>query len=374
MTVLLDDDLHRAQTDLVLTADPLDTGVRVGYQPILDVARGVAAGYLAVTQGDTRQAVSPGRDAGGDGNEAKAVATAATARAALEAFPTLPRNTFVSIPVPLAVLADRRVRDVLSAPRDLDGIVLDIAEFSTGPLESVTEALESYRAAGALIAVGGQGAAQPELTSIVRLKPAIIRLGRAWVRGADRSEAKRSAIEVTGRLAAQLDAWILAEGVTTSAELRALAGLDVPLAQGPFIGEPQQFWPDIELTARTALPAAVVAGDGVLRALLQQAYTTSDLVAAQSVLPETTGFDVLVALDEHHRPTALLEQEAPGSWTTNPVLAVNIDTPVADAVERAMARPRDIRFSPLACTDNAGRFLGVLRIEKLMAHLSSTPA
>ena len=350
----------------VATPDTTDADRPVRYQPILDVARGTAAGYLVVTHGD--------RPAGDDATVAdhrrQADRTAAAARAALEAFATLPSNTFISIPVPLAVLADRAVDRVLSAHGSLGGVVLDITEFATGPLESVTPALERYRAAGALVAVGGRGAAQPELTSIVRLKPAIIRLGRAWIRGADRSEAKRSAIEVTGRLAAQLDAWILAEGVSSSAELRALASLDVPLAQGPFIGEAQQFWPDIELTARTALPSTVAPTDGVLRAVLQQAYTTGNLAAAQAVLPETSGFDVLVVLDDYQRPTALLEEGTAGDWVTSPVLAVNIDTPVADAVERAMARPREVRFTPLACTDNAGRFLGVLRIERLMAHLT----
>ena len=339
---------------------------RVAYQPILDVARGVAAGYQTITHGDVRTGpATTDREI-----DLQVATAAAAARAALAAFPTLPADTFITITVPLALLADPAVREVLAGHGDLSGVVLDIAEFSTGPLEAVSEALAGYRAAGALVAVGGRGAAQPELTSIVRLKPAIIRLGRAWIRGADRSEAKRSAIEVTGRLASQLDAWILAEGVSTSAELRALAGLDVPLAQGPFIGEAQQFWPDIELPARTALPASVTPNDGVLRALLQQAYTTTNAAAAQSVLPETSGFDVLVVLDHHRRPTALLEQSSAGTWVTGPVLAVDIGTPVADAVERAMARPRDVRFTPLACTDEAGRFLGVLRIERLMAHLT----
>ena len=342
----------------------------VDYEPILDVARGVAAGYQAISHGDIRHELD-GAVAAIDLDVAE---VAATARAALSAFPTLPSDTFISVTVPLAMLADPPIRDVLTSFGDLRRLVLDIAEFSTGPLDAIAGALGSYRSAGARVAVGGRGAAQPELTSIVRLKPAIIRLGRAWIRGADRSEAKRSAIDVTGRLAARLDAAILAEGVTTSAELRALAGLDVPLAQGPFIGEAQQFWPDIERTARTALPAGVTHGDGVLRALLQRAYTTTNVAAAQSVLPETSGFDVLVVLDGERRPIALLEQNGSGAWATGPVLAVDVDTPVSDAVGRAMGRPRDVRFTPLACTDADGRFLGVLRIERLMAHLSQPGA
>ena len=237
----------------------LDTTVAVSYQPILDVTRGVAAGFQA--QGSLHR--RPGaRDRLGSPPELEAGFAADVVRAALDAFPTLPANTFVSIPLGADVAATPVVRAALAQRMDLAGVVLEIVGFSASlPSGELELALAAYRERGALICVGGHGAAQPELTSIVRLKPAIIRLGRDWTRGIDRSEAKRSAIEVTGRLAGQLDAWVLAEGVSTSAELRSLAGLDVPLAQGPFIGEAQVYWPEIELTARTVLPRAAATSD-----------------------------------------------------------------------------------------------------------------
>lgn len=108
----------------------------------------------------------------------------------------------------------------------------------------------------------------------------------------------------------------------------------------------------------------------MLRTLLQQAYTTRDAMAANSVLPETSGFDVVVVLDEYQRPTSLLEQGVTTAREASDVLTVNVDTSVADAVGCARVRPRGTRFTPLACTDDAGRFLGILRIERLMTHLS----
>ena len=348
----------------------LDAAIAVTYQPILDVARGCAAGFQAQAS-VPRNTAARERLEGMQAAELEVVKAAAVTREALLAFPTLPANTFVSIPLGADVVASRAVEAALSRRADLSGIVLEIIGFNSGlPSGELELALAGYRERGVQISVGGHGAAQPELTSIVRLKPSIIRLGRDWTRGIDRSEAKRSAIEVTGRLAGQLDAWVLAEGVSTSAELRSLAGLDVPLAQGPFIGEPQIYWPEIELTARTVLPRATTASDGVLRGLLQQAYTATDAAAVAAILPETTGFDVLVVLDEHRRPVSLLEHADDDSWVTSEVLAVNIDTSLPDSVARAMARPRQIRFTPLACTDNAGRFLGILAIDRLMAHLA----
>lgn len=345
-------------------------GLDVSYLPILDVARGVAAGYEAQAHHDITRELDVHAPSVLDG-DLDGELTAQAVTLAFGALSTLPTNTFLTLPIGAAVAATRPVREALGARGSLRGVVLDIAGFNgTSPVGDLEYVLAQYRDNGALIAVGGHGAAQPELTSIVRLKPSILRLGRDWVRGVDKSEAKRGAIEVIGQLAGQLDAWILAEGVSTTAELRALAGLGVPLAQGPLIGEAREFWPAVEVSATAALPTVTGTGDGVLRSLLQQAYTTRDAMAATSVLPETSGFDIVVVVDEYQRPTSLLERGLSLTWEASDVLTVNVDTPVADAVGRAMVRPRATRFAPLVCTDAAGRFLGILRIERLMSHLS----
>jgi EAL domain-containing protein (putative c-di-GMP-specific phosphodiesterase class I) len=346
------------------------TDVVVTYRPILDVARGVAAGYQAVAA--PVEHLPPGRLIHPASRRHVVANTVTTAR---EAAATLPINTFISIPIPLRLVDDAMVKGLLRDHGDLSGVVLDITDFDSEVAAQTESSLEGFRRAGAQIAVGGRDDAQPELGSIVRLRPAIIRLGAAWTRDLDLHPARRSAIEVTGRLAGQLDAWILADGVVTSAELRALAGLGVPLAQGPFIGEARPDWSDIGDATRTVLPPAAPApADGVLRALLQQAYTTHNRQAAESVLPDATGFEHVVVVDEDSRPVSLLHQGASGTWEPIDVLTVNVDTPVADAVTRALARPRSTRFSPIACTDAAGRFVGILRIERLMEQLAIDPA
>lgn len=375
--------------EMPTTAGP---GIGVEYLPILDVSRGTAAGYqsqfsLRAFDDGGYDVSPPSPEPPGDGRDvdvpscspsvdaaSDAGLVAQAIRIALGAARTLPRNTFLTLPVPARLAAAKPIRDVLGSQEGLRGIVLDITGFdSSTPVGDLEYVLAQHRDNGALIAVGGHGSSQPELTSIVRLKPSILRLGRDWVRGVDRSESKRSAIEVIGQLAGQLDAWVLAEGVTTTAELRAIAGLAVPLAQGPLVGQAREFWPAVDVNATAALPPAPtgpVKGDGVLRLLMQPAYTTRDAFAASSVLPETTGFDVVVVVDEFQRPVSLLEHGGTTAWETSEALGIHIDTPVADAVSRALVRPRASRFSPLVCTDSAGRCLGILRIERLMAHLA----
>jgi CBS domain containing-hemolysin-like protein len=51
-------------------------------------------------------------------------------------------------------------------------------------------------------------------------------------------------------------------------------------------------------------------------------------------------------------------------------MRVNVDTDPADAAHRAIVRERSSRFHPLVCIDNAGRFLGVVRMERLVGHLA----
>ncbi|WP_040320072.1 EAL domain-containing protein [Aeromicrobium marinum] len=337
----------------------------MGSQPILDVVRGVAAGYQAVALTPDGQAQPRPR-----GGEARVAQTEHLVRSALTTVPALPTNTFISIPVPLDLLAQGRVRSPLDAHGELSGIVLDVVDFVPDPAPADLDALAAYRHAGATIAVGGSETAQPELRSILDLRPDIIRLGRDWIHEIDTSDPKRAAVELVGNLAAQLDAWILTESVSTAGELRALAGLGVPLAQGPLIGRPSPGWPDITHAAHRALPRPVGPGDRGLRSLLQQAYTTDRPPAADAPDGETSGFEVVVVVDEARRPVQLLVRNDTGGWLPLDPLTVNVDTPVGEAATRAVARPRAARFSPVVCTDAAGRFLGILSIERLMARLA----
>ena len=47
-------------------------------------------------------------------------------------------------------------------------------------------------------------------------------------------------------------------------------------------------------------------------------------------------------------------------------LRVNVDTPVAEVLQRAIVRTPAQRFAPLVCIDDAGRYLGVVRMERLI--------
>ena len=80
--------------------------------------------------------------------------------------------------------------------------------------------------------------------------------------------------------------------------------------------------------------------------------------------PESIGVVALVDADD--RPIAVL---TPDTWTVGlvePGLRVNVDTPIAEAALRAMTRGPSTRFTPLLCMDGAGRYLGVIPVERLV--------
>ena len=51
-------------------------------------------------------------------------------------------------------------------------------------------------------------------------------------------------------------------------------------------------------------------------------------------------------------------------------MRVNVDTRPRDALLRATTREPGERFQPLLCTDNAGRYLGIVRVERLIRALA----
>jgi hypothetical protein len=54
----------------------------------------------------------------------------------------------------------------------------------------------------------------------------------------------------------------------------------------------------------------------------------------------------------------------------SPGMRVNLDTPLNEALARSMTRTKASRFEPLLVTDNAGRYAGVARLERMITALT----
>ena len=287
---------------------------------------------------------------------------------ALEARTSMPRNTFLSIPLGWQTLAETSVRGELLRPSDLAGVVFELVGVIPSSARTTShEVTRSIQEAGGLIAMQAEEIWQPDFRALIEHAPEIIVMGRSWIRDVDSSERRRSQIQALGEVAGERDAWVLAAEVRTREELTALAELRVPLLCGPAIGGTSyDQWPALQIGVTAALGPQQRRQPGPLRDMLvtvPTARTMGDAVAR--MLSAAGAPQAAVVLDGYGRPDGLAVRTGVGVRATQDVLCVHVDTPLRDAVARAAARAACT--DPLVAVDSAGRFLGVVPLPTLRA-------
>jgi EAL domain-containing protein (putative c-di-GMP-specific phosphodiesterase class I) len=91
---------------------------------------------------------------------------------------------------------------------------------------------------GALLVIDDFGAGYSNLKRIVDLEPSIVKLDLALTRGIDRSKRQRLLVKHVVRLCEDLGAKVVAEGIETIDELRAVIDCGVHYGQGYLIAKP----------------------------------------------------------------------------------------------------------------------------------------
>ncbi|WP_241985042.1 MULTISPECIES: EAL domain-containing protein [unclassified Cryobacterium] len=361
--------------DSMLAAACRGEGVSSVYQPIVDSARGVIVGYEALTRFSGYSERNPeswfaAARAHGRAEELEVLAL----RTALVARPTLPRNCFLTLNVSPDLLSCESVREVWRDEGDLGGLIIELTE--QAPIESYLS-LEPYlhevRAAGGLIAVDDPGSGYAGLRHLLSLRPSMIKLDRALIQDLDRDEAKLALVEMVGTFAGRVDAWLLGEGVETVEELDALVALGVPLLQGYVLARPAPPWAGIDVDVALRLAARrVSSAAAVIRDVLEVVPTVESVAAAAAAFGAQPRLRSVVLIDEHHRPVAALGGGSARLGVVSQGLRVNLDTPITEALKRAMTRDETSRFDPLLATDNAGRFTGIARLERLVTAVAGS--
>jgi EAL domain-containing protein (putative c-di-GMP-specific phosphodiesterase class I) len=317
----------------------------LAFRPVLDVTRGVAAGYAALPTAPT----ATGRQ------DATQVASAR------RAHDEQPAGTFLSVPVDAEAAIASPVRSELQRAESLEGIVVEVG--GRRRLPDLRAVADEIRGSGGILALSGGDSGQPALAAIVNLRPSIITLGRDWIRNLENSTRKQMMVETVGRLASSHDAWILAEDVRSDAELRTLAELGVPLAVGPFIGAPGPGWSAVDVAAVNAVPAPS-RPRGPLRDLLRPVLTVRSVGEAAALAANLQAGDHLVVVESDQRPRSLICLTA-GHVEPHEIMSVNVATPLGDALRRAELRGESERWLPFAVTDDSGCFLGLVNVDPL---------
>lgn len=354
-----------------LDAAVLGGGIRTHYQPIVDLARGTVVGY----EGLARFGLGPSPVAWFEAALAlgrTAELEAAAIRAAFAGRAALPPNTFLTVNVGPDVLEHPAIREVLNDQGDLGGVVIELTEHArVDSYLALEPTLERLRSAGAIFALDDAGSGYAGFQHLLQIRPEIIKLDRSLVASVDRNEAKRSLVEMLGAFASRMDAWLLAEGVETQAELETLARLGVPLAQGYYLARPGGPWPEVsDLTCRQLRSLASRSREPTLSSLVESARTAPDATSAVEAFGRDSA-GLVVVLDGHGRPVATVEARGLLPSVRDTSLHVSVDTPIAEAAQRAIKRPGGHHFHPIVCTDDSGRFVGLVHMERVLEFLAA---
>ena len=223
------------------------------------------------------------------------------------------------------------------------------------------------RAAGALLAVDDAGAGFSSLKHITLLRPDFVKVDRDLVAGIDIDETKAAVVEALGMFTSRLDAWLVAEGVETAAELDRLLSLRVPLAQGYGLGLPRPVmgpaYPDAVALCRRRRPSPPTAASST-------SPSTSRASPRRTASPSCSPTDPATHLGRGRRrarPTGGLVDRLGGA---HPPLSVLPAERLADVARRIASRPADERHAPVVLCDDRARLVGLVTVERLLCRLA----
>ena len=357
--------------------------VRPHFQPIVDLQRGEVCGYEALARFTGWRGLEPSEvfKAAGEVGLAGAL-EAHMVREVLSARPHVAQNRFLSVNCSPAALLSDEVQGAFAEAERLDAIIVEITEQTDIELVALRDAVAVLRERGALIAVDDAGAGYGSLARITALQPHFVKVDRALVANVDGDPVKAAVVETLGDLATRMDAWVVAEGIERLEELDTLIRMRVPLGQGFAFGRPTPGMAELEPELADHIRGRhhpVTAADLAIGPLIEAVPTLPEPVSARALgvlFDRTPGPDHIALVDGQGRPSGLVRRadHRVGAPPVRSLMLVTPDMPVGLVSRRAMARPGEHRFDPLVCTDEAGRYAGLVRIERVVDALAAAVA
>jgi EAL domain-containing protein (putative c-di-GMP-specific phosphodiesterase class I) len=208
------------------------------YQPIHRLADGRPVGVEALARFPDQATRTPDRwfaEAAkiGLGTELEMLAV----RQAIRGLPFIPAELYVAVNVsPATALAPDLERVIAGAP---DGrLVVEVTEHSkVADYDALSAALARLRGR-ARIAIDDVGAGYSGLRRILDLRPDILKLDMSLTRDVDSDPARAALARALVTFAAGINCHIVAEGIETEAEMKALRALGIGYGQGWHFSRP----------------------------------------------------------------------------------------------------------------------------------------
>ncbi|MFI5910282.1 EAL domain-containing protein [Dactylosporangium sp. NPDC051541] len=228
-------------TEIAARIDPVVAagGPDIVLQPIVDLASGRRIGAEALSRFPRAWASTPDRHFAeaheiGSGDELEILAL----RRAAELLEASDDQGYVAMNVsPNTLLTPECLHALARMP--LDRIVLELSEHQqVEDYDLLKGALAPLRAGGLRLAVDDVGAGFSSLRHIVLTQPDVLKLDRSIVAGVAADPVLQVLVRALTDLATATGAAVVAEGIETSADATALAGLGVAYGQGFHFGRP----------------------------------------------------------------------------------------------------------------------------------------
>ena len=159
---------------------------------------------------------------------------------ALEDFPHLPGG-YLALNLSASTICDRSLQALLeSADVPHRRLVIEITEHARIPdYKQASSVIDALRKKGVRLAVDDAGAGWASFRHILSLRPDIIKMDRSLTRGVDVDPARRALAMALAIFAGEVGATVVAEGVETDGEVRALRLAGIHRGQGFILAPPQ---------------------------------------------------------------------------------------------------------------------------------------
>jgi len=211
-------------------------GLRTVFQPVVRLHDRAVIGYEALTRftdgSSPLQRFAEAEQAGLAVDLERAAVASAVAAAS-----SLPRGPWLSINISPAVLPELQQLAALAGHADRP-LVVEITERMAIDDYSAARRLLRRHLPEARVAVDDAGAGFASLRHIAELRPAIVKLDMQLVRNVHRDPAREALVAGMVHFAAASGCELIAEGIETEQERRALLRLGVTLGQGFLLGRP----------------------------------------------------------------------------------------------------------------------------------------
>ena len=211
----------------------------MAYQPIFDLETGEIAGLEALSRFNP----SPYRPPNLWFDDAEWVGLGkelelCVIEEAAKAIPRMPKGAYLSLNASPKTIASGQLPKVLADVQP-EQVVIEVTEHvAVADWASLDRALSTLRGLGFRIAIDDAGAGYAGLQQMVRLQPEIIKLDRSLVSGIDEDRARRSLCAAMVHYANETQATLVAEGIESAGEARALKDLGVFRGQGFHLARP----------------------------------------------------------------------------------------------------------------------------------------